>query len=326
MGFYYGAYGLSLWCDFSLPTLAEQSETSWVDLRIFFKSAPSVSEAATNWRPHSTLYSRRPEDVGDDPTLCVLESVDAQFIRLVYGYGITFTFSADGSQLWVKWPLDDVPLEAVIAYLMNPVLGFYLRLRGNVCLHASAIAIDDEVILVSGPAGYGKSTTASLFAVHGHTIFTDDIALLTRHNNHVEVTPGYPGLRLWPESAQQLLGRDDLLPELAPGWTKQYLDLNNSQYPFANTPLRIGAIYILRRRESQMRIEPAPPSSALLDLMNNTYMDYLLDAERRSLDFKLLAWVVGAVPVRYVTPHFDLARLSELYEGITSDFHSMVKA
>jgi len=29
-------------------------------------------------------------------------------------------------------------------------------------------------------------------------------------------------------------------------------------------------------------IATAPPSSALLDLMNNTYMDYLLDAERRS--------------------------------------------
>ena len=42
-------------------------------------------------------------------------------------------------------------------------MGFVMLLRGIVCLHASAIAIDDEAIALLGPAGSGKSTTAAAF-------------------------------------------------------------------------------------------------------------------------------------------------------------------
>ena len=60
-------------------------------------------------------------------------------------------------------------------YLLGPVLGFVMRLRGIVPLHASAVMIGTGATVFVGDAGAGKSTTAGAFAALGYGVLSDDL-------------------------------------------------------------------------------------------------------------------------------------------------------
>ena len=116
-------------------------------------------------------------------------------------------------------------------YLLGPVLGFVLRLRGIACLHASAISIDGRTVLLLGPAGSGKSTTAAAFACKGCRVLSEDVCALHCTPDGIFVQPGYPRLRL-PNSVGMLFGAQDALPLLTPNWNKRFLDLANGDSMF----------------------------------------------------------------------------------------------
>src|SRR5262249_22183040 len=146
-------------------------------------------------------------------------------------------------------------LEDTATYLLGPVLGFILRLRGVTCLHASAVAICDQAIAILGPAGAGKSTTAASFARAGYKVLTDDIVALDERGDAFLVQPAYPRVRLWSESVNALFGTEDALPLLTPTWDKRYLDLQANISCFQEHPLPLAAIYLLDKRSS----DPAAP-------------------------------------------------------------------
>jgi hypothetical protein len=61
------------------------------------------------------------------------------------------------------------------------------------------------------------------------------------------------------------------------------------------------------------------PREALLELVQNTYMNWLLDRDRRAEEFDELCKVVQQVPVRRVVAHTDGAELGKLCECIFED-------
>ena len=111
--------------------------------------------------------------------------------------------------------------EDLLTYLLGPVLGFLLHLRGVPCLHGSAVAVEEGAVAFLGPAGSGKSTTAALFARHGHGVFSDDIVPVHEKDEPFLVHPGYNYLRLWPESGRMLFGAAETLPRITPTWGKR---------------------------------------------------------------------------------------------------------
>src|SRR4029077_52896 len=88
-----------------------------------------------------------------------------------------FAIDAGGKRIEVRWA-DSTTLENARSYLLGPVLGFLLRLRGVTCLHASAVAVDDFAVAIAGPPGSGKCTTAAAFARRGHAVLSDDVVPL----------------------------------------------------------------------------------------------------------------------------------------------------
>jgi len=77
------------------------------------------------------------------------------FVRLAYEDGTQFWLDRKRENIWATWP-DILPLENAISYLLGPVLGLVLRLRGVICLHASAVAIEDRSVAFVGSAGAGS--------------------------------------------------------------------------------------------------------------------------------------------------------------------------
>jgi hypothetical protein len=248
-----------------------------------------------------------------------------RYFYCLYQDGTTFVVSRSGTQIWATWP-DDLTIEDTATYLLGPILGFVLRLRGTVCLHASAIAIDNRVVVLVGAAGAGKSTTAAAFARQGYPVLSDDVVPLVDLGDKFLVQSAYPRIRLWDTSVQALYGDVAALPRLVPThptWDKRYLDLNQTGYQFQSAPLPLAAIYYIHERDDNPacpQIEPMTTQAQLITLVTNTYTNYLIDKQLRAQEFELLSRVVEQNPVRQLTPHTDINRLVETIELVVKDF------
>jgi hypothetical protein len=217
-------------------------------------------------------------------------------------------------------------LEDTATYLLGPIFGLVMRLQGVPCLHASAVAVEGRAVVLLGPAGAGKSTTAGAFARRGFPVLSDDVVALKQQGGHLVVQPGNPYLRLWPDSVQTLFGTPDALPRLTPNWDKCYLDLTEPGYRFQARPLPLGAVYILcERRDDPLvpRVEGLNAREGLVTLVANTYTNYLLDRQMRAQEFKLLGRVLGDVPLQRLIRHPDPAYLPRLCEVVIEDLQAL---
>jgi len=250
------------------------------------------------------------------------------YFGFFYEDGARFAVSHDGREIWADWP-DGYAIEDACTYLMGPVLGFVLRLRGVTCLHASAVAINDRAIALVGSSEAGKSTTAAAFAKCGYAVISDDVIALDCRGDQFLVQPGYPRLNLWPDSVRALFGSPDALPRITPTWDKRYLNLDRDGFRFETRLLPLSAVYLLDRRELGdlfCPIEQVAPSPAMMTLLANTYVNYLLDAEMRRRDFNVLSRLLTAVPVRSVRAPDDSSRLCALCETIARNADGILAA
>ena len=244
MALFSSAFGLSLCTNRRVPGLIAHSAVSTADTRIWLDRAPLAPRICD--LPDDILYVSEAH-VENTPALRVWRQAGGACFRLLYSDGTEFIVDRGGSEVWATWPGSST-LEDTATYLLGPVLGFVLRLRGITCLHASAVAIGDRAIAMLGPASAGKSTVAAAFCRMGHPVLADDIVALSERDDVFQVQPAYPQLRLWPESVALLYGAADALPRLTPTWDKRALDLTRNGCRFQQQPLPLAAIYVLAER------------------------------------------------------------------------------
>jgi len=309
----YLLYGLSAEADAPLPGLAPgPAAAAAPDLRIHVGRHP----------PHAVVdgpawYVAEREDGGGEPTLVIHRLRDGGW-RLRYADGTVFTVDAAAATVGCTWAAPWT-VHDMATYLLGPVLGFVLRMRGVTCLHASAVAVGDGAVLVCGAAGAGKSTTAAALRARGHRVLADDVAALDVGGGGVTVRPAYPHLRLWPDAVRALYGAVDL-PPLTPTWDKRWLDLAAGGEPFPSAPLPVHAVYVLAGREDgdAPRVEPVPAAEGVLHLVTHTYMGWLPYRAAEARDLAVYARLARAAPVRLAVPHADPARLPELCDRLAA--------
>lgn len=316
------AYGLRLRSDLPIPGLTINRESQF-DVAVWLAS-PAPSSLDVDQHSALPCYTSDYQDQNGNPTLKAWRLPDSAGFKLRYSDGIEFTIDSQGNNVWGNWP-PNMTLEDTAVYLLGPVLGFVLRLRGKICLHASVICVDNCALALVGPAGSGKSTTAAAFARLGYPILTDDVAAITSETDSFTIQPAYPHLRLWPRSVDMLYGNAKALPKLVPTseWDKCYLDLSTKPNAFQLLPLPLNAIYILKQRSSATSapfIEPMSAAEGIIALVTNSYANYLLDKSLRASEFALLTGLASKVPPKQVTPHSDPVFLPDLCETILRDF------
>ncbi|MGA8144869.1 MAG: hypothetical protein WB987_13355 [Candidatus Acidiferrales bacterium] len=227
----------------------------------------------------------------------------------------------EGTEVWALWP-DHSSVEDAATYLLGPVLGLLLRLRGVTCIHASAVAFEDSSVAFVGAEGSGKSTTAAAFAQSGCAVLSDDVVALIEYDDGFKVAPAYPHVCLWPDSVRMLYGSPDALPPFSPNWEKRRLGLGNGELRFGEGALPLRAIYLLddRRSEPGPFIEAIPARTAFLSLVANSYATNMLDSEMRVQEFKTFSRLVLGVPIRRLfTSRGDLLP-DDLCRVIRQDF------
>ena len=324
MNFTFLVYGLRLAADVFIPGLEETPAFGEPDLRVWLESKPPWLEALSHTAETLCYVTPEREDCCR-PALTVHELGAGKYFRLIYADGTTFVLDHLATRVWAAWP---APLtrEDAATYLLGPILGFMLRRRGITCLHASAVAVDGEAIALVGSGGAGKSTTAACFAQRGYPVLCDDVSALELRGESFFVRSAYPRVCLWPNAVQALFGRPDALPRLTPNWEKCYLPLGADGRQFQREPLGLRAIYLLAERSAEARVpvfERVPSGVGLIALVQNTYMNYLLDPMLRAREFDLLGRLLERVPLRQVTPHPDLVELPRLCEAIVADCRSL---
>ena len=267
-------------------------------------------------------YTSKYLDGGGQPSLRIWEMDGGLFLRMIYSDGTEFWIDREVRTLWAHWSKGS-SLKNTLGYLLGPVLGLLLRLRGIVSLHASVVELDSRAVIFVGAEGAGKSTTAAAFARRGFAVLSDDIAALRETDGKFYVLPGYPRVNLWPDSVRMLYGSPEALPPIMNGWEKRCLTLgSNSETQFAERPLPIGAIYILGDPQTECgnTVESISQKTGMLDLVANTYATNFLDAGQRGREFAVLSRLVTAVPVRKINPRREVLAVQELCEAVQKDF------
>ena len=319
-------YGLGIKVDRPIGGLAGLAAPQSVDVQVSLGSMPPLAGAipVDAWRE----YFVSPDLEDGVASIKVCQSPMGEFFRVAYADGTVIVIDAPGKNVWATWP-GSATVEDTATYLLGPALGFVLRLRGIMSLHASAIAIDGRALAFVGPSGSGKSTMAAAFACLGRAVMTDDVLALVENEAGFEAQPAYPRVRLWPQSVEGLFGSENTLPRITPGWDKRFLHLDGQRFRFQHEAVPLAAIYFLDECSADSQqpcIEPVGRQDGLMSLVANTSANYLLDKPKRAAEFEALGRLLESVPLRRLKLNDDFNELPLACELVVADFLHMLSA
>jgi len=320
MALHYSAFGLSVSANRPIPGLAPVAEQCPVDTWIRLGALPAPFLLAA---PDEIKYVSPDAASGGPPALTAWTVAGGAFWRLRYADGTEFAVDRRGREVWATWPAS-LTVEDTATYLLGPILGLVLRLRGVTCLHASAVALGGRALVLVGPPGAGKSTVAAVLAHAGCPVVADDVVPLAERDGAFFAQPAYPHLRLWPDSAAAIYGPAAALPRLTPTWDKRYVDLTVGNR-FEARALPIGGLYLLDERRAEPFVAPferVTGHRALLALIANTYVNYLPGPDTTGAELGRLHRLLACVPLRRVHAPTDPARLPQLARALVGDFQA----
>lgn len=287
----YFAYGLSIHSALPLPEFQTQSGVAADVVIQYASSAPSPAfgdgqhrftseEAYLVWEPIAAFRVRQGREVTIEP----FPNVEESQIRL----------------------------------LLNPVLAVVLHQRQHLVLHASAIALQGNVVAFVGEKGAGKSTMAATLYKRGHELVADDIVALSKDDS-LQVTPGFPQFKLWSDAVVALAEDPQTLSRLDAQYDKHARPVTER---FCQTALPLKRIYVLAEGEKPA-IKPLPPQLALRHLFTHWYLvsvaNQLLQGEGAAVHLQQCARLVSQIPVCLLERPRDHALLPQVAEQIEAD-------
>ena len=241
--FSYSAYGLGIQSEISLPELPQARGSSDVWIRFGTAKWPGLTRAG---KPYSFFL---------DGTDIYLSWHDAGVFLVRRGQEI------------IVDPLPEVN-EAVIRLLLAGTLAMVLHQRGVLAIHASVVAINGQsAVAFLGEKGWGKSTLAAALHSQGHTFLSDDLLAIDFDPvGRPMVRPGFPQIKLWPDSLHCLGSDPRLLPRLHPDFEKRASQITRN---FCCDSLPLQHIYVLSYGVSP-KIETCSGQAALLEIIRHS--------------------------------------------------------
>lgn len=179
--------------------------------------------------------------------------------------------------------------------LLSVVVPLMLAERGDLVLHAAAVALDGRALLFAAPSGRGKSTLAAALTRAGAALIAEDGVVLDVGGGRAPAAWSGPrGVRL------RAPGRSSAEHGFAAG-----LMTDGHSEPDPRTP--VGALVLLRERGRDPA--PAPLSPAVAAVRLAPALEHAGGPEGVRRSFALLAALAAAVPSYEVSLPDDLALL-----------------
>lgn len=321
MAYSYSVFGLRLWSNRQIPGFHYLPAEPPFDVIVSLGNFPEHLNRAVP-PDQDAIYVSPDLGKNGEPSSRVWQIHGGEYFRILYDEGTDCVIDRKGTRIWIWWP-EAYTLADVVPYLQGQLFGLVQKLRGVTCLHACAILVGERAVVVSGPHGAGKSSTAAVFHQLGFPVIADDVVPIFEDAGKFMVRPAHSRVWLCPDMVETLYGSSDALPQFAPSWEKRYIELNAAAPGQPREPKRLGAIYFLDHRADEPErplVTHARPQEAMLELLCNTYVNHLLDPAMRAREFAFLGRLHQNVPLRVVRPHADASKIAQLCQVILHDF------
>lgn len=295
--YHYYLYGLHMTTPLQLPALAAATDTG----------------APADVTLHIDTFDFPPHELDDDGFALVR---DGASIYLHWRDVGRFRVH-DGREIHIQ-PADGVTDEVLRLFIQGTTLAMLLYQRGLFVLHASAVAVDGQVVVFMGDKGAGKSTTAAALCQRGHSLVADDIVVIDLSDpKRPMVIPGYPQIKLWTESVEALGQSVDGYARLRADTDKYAWVAGES---FHLEPLPLSRIYVLSVGDA-VNVQPVPGGPATMLLLRFVYASRfgsaLVSRERWAQHMQEATHL--APTLRLLLRPQDVSRLADLSAAIEAD-------
>ena len=313
-GHWYFASGVTLASDHPIPGLFPIPPLERATVRVHFHALPAWRDAPID---PASILRREPADPALPAALEIGWVAGGAGTRFQLPDGAEFFIDADGANVWCRWEQAH-SVDDVVGYVAGSVLGYVLRLRGTLALHASGVIIQGRAIGFVGPSGAGKSTLAAACCATGAALCTDDVLAIGERDGGVVTWRGGDHLRLASQSVRgvgAVLGRPpDWEPAtfglVGPTWDKHMLPMPAASRRFQGAvegavqgavqdPIPLRALFRVTPH-----VDPVAPEvvrvaapEALLMLLPHTSSAHLLAGTQAARSLAQLSRLVERLPV-----------------------------
>ena len=217
-----------------------------------------------------------------------------------------------GETIIEVWPEPDAyPIPS----LLGRVFGLWLERAGFPVLHGSCISTGHgKAIGLLGESGMGKSTLGTVLCDSGLDLVTDDLIPLVLNDDHIQVFPGIPMSRLWPDTGTQLIENFLQAEKVHPESIKRKIYTKKSGEPrFSKEPHILDTLFILRRKNGEktpISKRLLGPAEALMALVGLSYRPEPIH-------------VLGMQPQRLKTLALTVEKLKIMELSYPSGFHML---
>ena len=251
--------------------------------------------------------------------------IGGQGVRFQHGDGSFFWIDAAGREVWADWT-DDLTLDDVSGYLAGSILGYVLRRRGQLALHASCVIVDGMAAALVGPSSMGKSSLAAACLATGDIVIADDVLALHPTDGQWRAEVGSNHLRLDDRSLANLSPElRDSLELVGPSWDKWMLPLTHFGAAVPSESVPLGGVFSL---ESNADGLPAiasrmTESVALRMLLPHTSSSALLEPPARAAELLRVSALVRAVPVWHLRAPIGFEHMTEIRDALIGAMQSV---
>ncbi len=227
------------------------------------------------------------------------------------------------------YPMPDLDPRMPALVLLGPVAALVLHQLGYPSLHASAVQIGGRVVVFLGPPGQGKSTMAALLLRRGATLITDDMLPLLARGEVVYAVPSVPTMKLAADAVAPALNLADSLPPVSANHHKRLLRLD-ARYPFASTPTRIDAVYVLERYDplasgrTNVTVRPLTGCESLGALLTHTFNRALLEPSENAVLLPLYARLLAQARTAVLSYPHGFEHQESVYRSILAELEKAV--
>lgn len=209
---------------------------------------------------------------------------------------------------------NDLPSIIRTTTLMSTPAALLISNAGQVALHAGAVEIGGQALLLSAEGSGGKTTLTTAFHIAGHRILSEDLAAVDPVG---AVAPAPAILRLRPEAA---VGIGTAMPDATLLWEdpsgRQHYEIT-PEGRGDGRPVPLAAVVLLEWSGGMTSIERVSPARAIQELWRKAF--YLARENSAARCFENLATLVESTPVYRLSRPKDFGMLQATVALLTEE-------
>ena len=227
--YYYWAYGLTIQSSVLFPELFPIEETGTTDVELVIADVPDTIAGETGFRSSHLMIS------------------SSEY--LLHVNHIASYYVSSGSRIIIK-PLDSADWVSIRLFCLSNAFAALLHQRNQIPLHCSAFIDQDELVLIMGESGAGKSTTLAAMINKGYIPFSDDVCVpvISDSNEELYLYSSYPMMKYWLDTYDKV--------DIAGGLKDRKIRPDQEKYGvyfhdrFSRTPMKVKRVVLIEKDSS----------------------------------------------------------------------------